>query len=112
MWLEVRNTQWLLTLGGVILTLVCVIIANEVSGGGHSNDYVMYVFFPYAMLLPANEVSFLNVFFFVLLAIQFPLYGWAIGVARARNLASALMLCILTAHVVAVALCFILAAAR
>jgi hypothetical protein len=82
---------------GVIATPLCYLIGAFFSGGGHVL-YSMILFFPYGMLM---GLLFQNVSWLIALpvfAVQFPLYGVAVGAAILRDRYRPLVIGLAVAH--------------
>ncbi len=64
---------------GVVLTLPALLLAFISAGGGHGTYLWAKVFFPYTMIIPSLTGGPISLPLFVLVFVQFPVYGILAG---------------------------------
>lgn len=92
-----NRTVWLSFLAGCLVTPVLYLLAALYSGGGHSLISVIMMF-PYGMLWGLIFKGIVEWPGIILLALQFPVYGLVLGIARMKNRLSRYVLALLILH--------------
>ena len=98
---------WLSVFVGCLLTPALFLLAALLSGGGHSLDSVIIVF-PYSMLLGLAFERVGRIPGMMLLAVQYPVYGLILGLAKRNGVFLICFLSLLVLHVIAAMACLTL----
>ena len=92
---------WLLY--SIILTIPAIVLAVFSAGAGHGDYLFARALFPVPMLLSFNvSISVLSL---VAALLQFPVYSWIVGGAKARERAVPILV-VVALHLAAVIACF------
>jgi hypothetical protein len=102
-----NRTVLLSILIGCLVTPILYLLAAFYSGGGHSLSSVI-IAFPYGMVWGLIFKGIIEWPGLILLALQYPLYGLVIGIARVRNRSALYVLVLLILHGVVSALGFLM----
>ena len=91
----------------LIATPFCLLFALLFAGGGHGTYFPAKVLFPYTMI-SALLLGTITVPFILLAIIQFPIYGFALGVANRKGWFVLVAGFILFLHLATLILCFMM----
>ena len=95
-------------IASLIATPFCLFFALLLAGSGHGSYFPAKVLFPYTMI-SALLLGTITVPLILLSIIQFPIYGFALGVAKKKGWFVPIAGLILILHIAALMLCFMMA---
>lgn len=91
----------------LLATPFCLLFAILFAGGGHGTYFPVKVLFPYTMI-SASILGTITSPFILLSIVQFPIYGFALGVANKKGWFVPAAGFILLLHFTALILCFVM----
>jgi hypothetical protein len=83
-----------------------LVIAWAYAGGGHGTYTAAKILFPYTMYFAASIVGKISAPLLVLALLEFPAYGFTIGLAAKRGRMKVALALVLAVHTAASGLCF------